>query len=158
MSTLPDVARPLLREKAFIGGSWIATPSSRVINVLNPVDQTVVGHVPNLDAAEVSQAIAAAEAALRSWRALAARERAVCSKRWHALVLENLECLALQLTGEQKKVLAEARGEIAYGASFLEWFAEEAKRGSMAPLSPRRSPATGSATRSRPAWSASTKA
>ncbi|WP_018898133.1 NAD-dependent succinate-semialdehyde dehydrogenase [Rhizobium sp. 2MFCol3.1] len=98
------------------------------LDVHNPASGEIVGRVPNMGGSDTARAIAAANAALPGWRALAAGARSILLKRWHRLVIENLEDLAQLLTAEQGKPLAEARGEIAYGASFIEWFAEEAKR------------------------------
>lgn len=116
----------LLKEAAFVNGNWIAVEER--IAVTNPADGSVIGHVPNLGALGTRAAIAAAETALPGWRAQTGHARAAILKRWHALVLAHQEELAQILTREQGKPLAEARGEIAYGASFIEWFAEEAKR------------------------------
>ncbi|WP_018897971.1 NAD-dependent succinate-semialdehyde dehydrogenase [Rhizobium sp. 2MFCol3.1] len=128
--TLSDttVASHLLKEEALIGGSWQKAGSGKAIDVLNPATGQRLGSVPNMSGQETEQAIASAQAALGPWRSRSAGDRARILKRWHGLILENLEALAQLLTAEQGKPLAEARGEIAYGASFVEWFAEEAKR------------------------------
>ncbi|WP_281503006.1 NAD-dependent succinate-semialdehyde dehydrogenase [Ancylobacter crimeensis] len=128
MSHVPAKAIPHLHEKALVGGSWVSAPSGGVIDVTNPADGMRVGSVPNLDASGALAAVAAAENALPAWRGLSAQQRAAHLRRWHGLVLEHIEGLAHLLTTEQGKTLAEARGEIAYGATFIEWFAEEAKR------------------------------
>jgi succinate-semialdehyde dehydrogenase/glutarate-semialdehyde dehydrogenase len=128
MPNLPSSAAILKFDKAFVGGQWVDADSGRSIDVINPADGSVVGHIPNMGVAETQKAIAAAEAALPAWRGLAAKERSQYLRRWHDLVLANKEALAQILTFEQGKPLAEARGEIAYGATFIEWFAEEAKR------------------------------
>lgn len=118
----------LVLDEAFVGGAWIKADNGSTIDVSNPADGSLVGRVPDVGEKETRRAIAAAEAALPAWRALAAKDRAAVLKRWHSLILENAEMLAQILTAEQGKPLAEARGEIQYGASFVEWFAEEAKR------------------------------
>jgi len=118
----------LLRDRCLVDGRWIDSANEARIEVKNPADGTVVGTVPMLGAEEVRQAIAAAQFALGGWSRLTARERSAILKRWHGLVLANLDDLAALMTAEQGKPLAEARGEILYAASFIEWFAEEAKR------------------------------
>ena len=118
----------LLRDRCLVDGRWIDSSNEARIEVKNPADGTVVGTVPILGAEEVRQAIAAAQRALGGWSRLTARDRAAILKRWHGLVLDNLDDLAVLMTAEQGKPLAEARGEIQYAASFIEWFAEEAKR------------------------------
>jgi succinate-semialdehyde dehydrogenase/glutarate-semialdehyde dehydrogenase len=94
----------------------------------NPADGQLIGTVPDCGAAETRRAIAAASAALPAWRAMMAKERSTILRKWFDLMVANADDLAAILTAEQGKPLAEARGEIAYGASFIEWFAEEAKR------------------------------
>jgi succinate-semialdehyde dehydrogenase / glutarate-semialdehyde dehydrogenase len=121
------LSRPeLLCESAWIDGQWIAGDDT--IAVVNPATGQTLGHVPALGAAETMLAVAAAERALTEWKGRSARERGQLLMRWHALVIANLGDLARLLTAEQGKPLAEARGEISYGASFFEWFAEEGKR------------------------------
>jgi succinate-semialdehyde dehydrogenase/glutarate-semialdehyde dehydrogenase len=117
----------LLRDACLIGGEWIA-PAGATLSVHNPATGALVGKVPSLGAAETRRAIAAAEAAFGPWKAKTAAERAKILKRWFELMMENQEDLAQLMTAEQGKPLAEARGEIAYAASFIEWFAEEARR------------------------------
>ncbi|MGN7868392.1 NAD-dependent succinate-semialdehyde dehydrogenase [Paracoccus sp. 22332] len=117
-----------MRPLAFINGEWVGADDGATLDVTDPATGEVIGQVPDMGLAETRRAIAAAEAALPSWRALAAGQRAAILKRWHALIMAHQEELALILTREQGKPLAEARGEIAYGASFVEWFAEEARR------------------------------
>jgi succinate-semialdehyde dehydrogenase/glutarate-semialdehyde dehydrogenase len=102
--------------------------SGRILNVFNPATGALIGSVPDMGEAETRRAIAAAERALPQWRAKTAKERAVLLRRWYELMLANQDDLGLILTSEQGKPLAEAKGEIAYGASFIEWFAEEGKR------------------------------
>jgi succinate-semialdehyde dehydrogenase/glutarate-semialdehyde dehydrogenase len=128
MNELSPSAAVLKAARGFINGQWVEADSGGAIDVINPADGSVVGRAPNMGAAETERAIAAASAALPAWRALAARQRSLLLRRWHDLVLVNLEDLADLLTTEQGKPLAESRGEIAYGATFIEWFAEEAKR------------------------------
>jgi len=118
----------LRKNAAFVAGEWIAADNGVTLAVHNPADDTVVGLVPDLGAAEVTRAIAAANAALPAWRSRPPMERATLLKRWNALILAHKEPLAEILTAEQGKPLAEAGGEIVYGASFVEWFAEEAPR------------------------------
>ncbi|MEC9198981.1 MAG: NADP-dependent succinate-semialdehyde dehydrogenase [Pseudomonadota bacterium] len=117
----------LLRQAALVGGDWIAAGTD-AIAVTNPATGAVIGHVPNLGAEETRAAIAAAEVAQKAWAARTARERATILRRWYDLILENADDLARILTMEQGKPLAEAKGETLYGASFIEWFAEEARR------------------------------
>jgi len=128
-SAAPNLKDPkLFRESAYIDGAWAEADSRARFAVDNPADGTVVGHVPNMGAAETRRAIAAAEAALPAWRALTAKERSKILRKWYNLIIANADDLALLLTTEQGKPLAEAKGEIIYGATFVEWFAEEAKR------------------------------
>ena len=119
---------PLLREACYIDGEWIGADSGGTIAVNNPASGAQLGTVPNCGAAETRRAIEAAEAAFPAWRARTAKDRAAILRKWFDLILANQEDLARLLTMEQGKSLAEARGEIAYGASFVEWFAEEGKR------------------------------
>jgi succinate-semialdehyde dehydrogenase / glutarate-semialdehyde dehydrogenase len=122
------IFQPYLRDRAFVNGCWIEAEDGRRFDVADPSSGRVVASVPRMGAAETRQAIAAAEAALAGWRSSTAGERAKVLKRWAALMMERQEALAVLLTTEQGKPVAESRAEIAYGASFLEWFAEEAKR------------------------------
>lgn len=118
----------LLRQQAYIGGAWCDADNRATITVRNPFDASPLGTVPNLGRAETARAIAAADAALPAWRAKTGKERGAILRRWHALIEANSDDLALLLTLEQGKPLAEARGELNYALSFVEWFAEEAKR------------------------------
>jgi succinate-semialdehyde dehydrogenase/glutarate-semialdehyde dehydrogenase len=128
-SAVPSLKDPnLFRDRAYVGGAWVEADSRKRIDVDNPADGAIIGSVPDMGAAETQRAIAAAEAALPAWRALTAKERAKILRKWFDLVVANADDLALLLTTEQGKPLAEAKGEIIYGASFIEWFAEEAKR------------------------------
>src|SRR3954454_9077021 len=116
----------LFREQCYIGGEWVG--AANTIPVRNPATQEVLGTVPRLGAEEARRAIDAAERAWPAWRAKTGKERAAILRKWFELMMANQEDLAQILTAEQGKPLAEARGEIAYGASFIEWFAEEGKR------------------------------
>jgi succinate-semialdehyde dehydrogenase/glutarate-semialdehyde dehydrogenase len=118
----------LLVDKACVGGEWITAAGGGTIAVTNPADGGTIATVPDLGGAETRDAIMAAERAWPAWRALPAGERARLLERWHDLMLANLEDLAIIVTAEQGKPLAEARGEVRYGASFVKWFAEEARR------------------------------
>ncbi|MCT7941073.1 NADP-dependent succinate-semialdehyde dehydrogenase [Shewanella holmiensis] len=118
----------LLHEQCYIDGQWVAANSGETIAIANPANHEIIGHVPVMGAAETSVAIDAANKALPAWRALTAKERSSKLRRWFELLIENADDLALLMTTEQGKPLAEAKGEVAYAASFIEWFAEEAKR------------------------------
>ncbi len=118
--------KSLLRDKCYIDGKWVG--GAATIDVTNPVDERVVGSVPKLGGNETRIAIEAAEKAQKLWARRTAKDRAGIMRKWFALMMENQEDLAQILTAEQGKPLLESRGEIAYGASFIEWFAEEAKR------------------------------
>jgi len=118
----------LLHEKCYINGQWLDADSAVTITVTNPANGEVLGTIPEMGAAETQIAIDAANAALPAWRGLTAKERAVKLQAWFRLMMENQDDLGLMMTLEQGKPLAEAKGEIAYAASFIEWFAEEAKR------------------------------
>jgi len=118
----------LFREQCYIDGRWADADSGATIEVTNPATGDVLGTVPKMGAAETRRAIEAAEKAWPAWRKLLAKERANILRKWFNLIMENQEDLARLMTLEQGKPLAEAKGEVAYGASFIEWFAEEAKR------------------------------
>ncbi len=118
----------LLRETCLINGEWVGADDGATIEVNNPANGKVLGTVPRMGAAETRRAIAAADAALPAWRAKTAGERAQLLKAWYSLMHKHAEDLARIMTSEQGKPLAEARGEVAYAASFIEWFAEEGKR------------------------------
>jgi succinate-semialdehyde dehydrogenase / glutarate-semialdehyde dehydrogenase len=118
----------LLRTRAFIGGEWLDAPGGATHPVVNPATRERIGTVPDMGVADTRRAIEAAAAAFPAWAVLTARERALILRRWYELLMANQEDLATLMTAEQGKPLAEARGEIAYGASFIEWFAEEGKR------------------------------
>lgn len=118
----------LLRTHCYIAGAWVAADSDKTMPVHNPATGELLADVPECGANETRQAIEAAEAALPGWRAKSAAERGVILRRWAELLLEHQDDLALLMTLEQGKPLAEARGEVVYAASFFEWFAEEGKR------------------------------
>jgi succinate-semialdehyde dehydrogenase/glutarate-semialdehyde dehydrogenase len=118
----------LLRTRAFIGGEWVDAAEGGTHPVLNPATREVLGTVPVMGASETRRAIQAASAALPAWAARTAKERAAILRRWYELLMANQEDLATLMTAEQGKPLAEAKGEIAYAAAFIEWFAEEGKR------------------------------
>ncbi len=118
----------LLRQQAFVGGRWVDADGGGVVPIFGPADGAALGSVPDMGAAETRRAIEAAAAAWPAWRAKTAKERGAILRRWNDLMLANQEDLARIMTAEQGKPLAEARGEIAYAASFIDWFAEEGKR------------------------------
>ncbi|WP_296266769.1 NADP-dependent succinate-semialdehyde dehydrogenase [Pseudomonas sp. MLB6B] len=118
----------LFRQQAYINGQWLDADNGQTLNVTNPATGEVIGTVPKMGTAETRRAIEAADKALPAWRALTAKERSNKLRRWFELMIENQDDLARLMTTEQGKPLAEAKGEIAYAASFIEWFAEEAKR------------------------------
>ncbi len=111
-----------------IGGKWVPADTGATFDVYSPTDGGLLGTVPAMGAKETRWSIEAAAAALGSWRALSVKERAFVLRRWFELVMENMDDLAVIMTSEQGKPISEARGEVAYGASYLEWFAEEARR------------------------------
>ncbi len=125
---LPLSDTGLLRNRAYINGEWVDAKSGATFPVSNPATGEIITEVAKLGAAETADAIAAAKAAMVEWRALPAKSRAVILRRWFDLLIENTEDLAIIMTAEQGKPLAESRGEVAYGAAYIEWFAEEAKR------------------------------
>ncbi|WP_084610126.1 NADP-dependent succinate-semialdehyde dehydrogenase [Sedimenticola selenatireducens] len=118
----------LFRQQCFIDGQWCDADRGETITVTNPASGTAIGTVPKMGRDETRNAIYAAERAQVAWRSITAKQRAVILRRWYELILENQEDLAVLMTSEQGKPLSESRGEIAYGASYIEWFAEEAKR------------------------------
>ncbi|MDR3669321.1 MAG: NADP-dependent succinate-semialdehyde dehydrogenase [Holophaga sp.] len=126
MHSLKD--QNLFRQACYVDGSWVQADSGQTIPVVDPASGESIGTVPRMGAAETRRAILAAEAALPAWRARTAMERSAILRRWFELIMANQEDLAVLMTVEQGKPLAESRGEIAYSASFLEWFAEEGKR------------------------------
>lgn len=118
----------LLHEAAFVDGAWIEAGADRRLAVTNPATGEVIGHVPVLGEGDIERAVAAAARAQPAWAAKTAKERGIILMRWHDLILDHADDLALLMTGEQGKPLSEARAEIAYAASFIQWFAEEGKR------------------------------
>jgi succinate-semialdehyde dehydrogenase/glutarate-semialdehyde dehydrogenase len=128
IARLPLKDPDLLRQANCIGGRWVQAESGRSIAVRNPATGEVVGHVPAMSAAETTSAVEAAAAAFPAWRKLLAKERAAILRRLHDLMHQHADDLAAIMTAEQGKPLAEAKGEVAYSAGFLEWFAEEGKR------------------------------
>jgi succinate-semialdehyde dehydrogenase / glutarate-semialdehyde dehydrogenase len=118
----------LLRTRAFIGGKWLDAANGATHTVVNPATREPLGTVPDMGVAETRRAVEAASQAFAPWAALTARERAGILRRWYELLMANQEDLATLMTAEQGKPLAEAKGEISYGAAFIEWFAEEGKR------------------------------
>src|SRR5882724_11932470 len=128
LPALPLKDPKLFREQCYIDGQWVSADAKKTLAVIDPATGQALGTVPDLGAAETRRAIAAAEHAWPAWRAKTARERAVILRKWFDLMMANQDDLAQMLTAEQGKPLSEARGEIAYGASFIEWFAEEGKR------------------------------
>lgn len=118
----------LLREQCFVDGSWQDADNEGSIEVSDPASGEVIARVPKMGASETRRAIEAAERALPDWRAKTGKERSVLLQRWFSLIAENADDLAHIMTREQGKPLAEAKGEIGYANSFIEWFAEEAKR------------------------------
>jgi succinate-semialdehyde dehydrogenase/glutarate-semialdehyde dehydrogenase len=118
----------LFKEQCFIDGSWVGADGGGTLPVHNPATAATLGTVPNMGTGETRRAIAAAAAALPPWAARTAKERSVLMRRWFDLMLANQDDLAVLMTAEQGKPLAESKGEIAYAASFIEWFAEEGKR------------------------------
>ncbi|PTD98097.1 NAD-dependent succinate-semialdehyde dehydrogenase [Pseudothauera lacus] len=121
-------ASRLFRQQALIGGHWCAADNGAVLEVDDPASGRIIGSVPMMGGGEARRAIAAADAAWPQWRRRTARERGQVLRRWYELILAHADELALLMTTEQGKPLAEARGEVLYAASFVEWFAEEARR------------------------------
>ncbi len=124
-----NLSRPdLFKQQAYINGQWVDADSGETIAVRNPATGAVLGTIPKMGATETRRAIEAAATAQKQWRRLSAKERAVILRRWFDLMMTHQDDLARIMTLEQGKPLAEAKGEIAYGASYLEWYAEEGKR------------------------------
>ncbi|MCC7702303.1 NADP-dependent succinate-semialdehyde dehydrogenase [Janthinobacterium sp. GW460P] len=126
MLTLKDPA--LLRQQCYLNGLWLDADGGKHAEVRNPATGEVIGHVPVMGTQETRNAISMANAAWPAWRKKTAKERAAVLRRWNDLILENADDLALIMTAEQGKPLLEAKGEVQYAASFIEWFAEEGKR------------------------------
>src|SRR5438105_611541 len=118
----------LFKQQSYIGGAWVDADDGKTIAVVNPATGEQLGTVPMCGTAETVRAIAAADKAQRVWRDVPAKERAAILRKLNDLMLANADDLALIMTSEQGKPLAEAKGEIAYAASFIEWFADEARR------------------------------
>jgi succinate-semialdehyde dehydrogenase / glutarate-semialdehyde dehydrogenase len=118
----------LFHQQAYINGQWVKAHQQAVLEVTNPANNAVLGTVPKMGQAETREAIEAAQAAWANWREKLAKERSAILRQWFNLIMENQQDLATLMTAEQGKPLAESQGEVAYGASFIEWFAEEAKR------------------------------
>ena len=118
----------LFRQQCYVGGEWVDADSGETFDVVDPASGQTVGTVPSFGVAETRRAVEAANAAYPAWRALTGKERASVLRRWYELMLEHQEDLAIIMTAEQGKPMAESRGEIIFGSSFIEWFAEEAKR------------------------------
>jgi succinate-semialdehyde dehydrogenase/glutarate-semialdehyde dehydrogenase len=127
-STLKLDNPALFREQAYVDGAWTADGDGTTFDVTNPADGSLLAQLPNQGAEQARHAIEAASAAWPEWRARTAKDRAAVLRRWYELMLENKDDLAALMTAEQGKPLAESAGEILYGASFIEWFAEEGKR------------------------------
>ena len=127
--TPPALRDPsLIKNQCLIDGTWVGATDGKTLDVCNPATEQRIATIPNIGAAQTQQAIAAAERALPAWKARTADERCRILRRWYELMLQHQEDLALLMTSEQGKPLAEARGEIAYAASYIEWFAEEGRR------------------------------
>ena len=118
----------LFRQQCYVNGAWVDGAGGTTIPVTNPATGEQLGSVPSVDAKGTEAAVAAAHAAFPAWAAKTAKERAIVLRRWYELIMANVEDLAVLMTAEQGKPLAESRSEIAYAASFVEWFGEEAKR------------------------------
>lgn len=125
---LPLKDTQLLQTKAFINGRWIDALDGSTFNVTNPANGQLLATVPDMGVLETEQAIEGAQAAWGEWRARSAKERSQVLRRWFELIMQSQDDLAMLMTAEQGKPLAESKGEVAYGASFVEWFSEEAKR------------------------------
>ena len=118
----------LFRQQCFIDGVWVDADSGETVDVNNPANGSIIGTIPKMGAGETRRAIEAANASWPDWRAKTAKERSLILRRWYDLILENADDLAVLMTMEQGKPLTEARGEVVFGASFVEWFAEEGRR------------------------------
>jgi succinate-semialdehyde dehydrogenase/glutarate-semialdehyde dehydrogenase len=118
----------LFRQQCYVDGGWLAAAGGGTVEVTNPASGDKLGSVPSLGTAETAAAVAAAHAAFPAWAARTAKERATILRRWYELIVANTDDIGTMMTAEQGKPLAEARAEVAYSASFVEWFAEEAKR------------------------------
>ena len=128
VSPLPLKDPTLFRQANYLNGKWVEADNGQTIVVKNPATGEAVGEVPNMGTAETSRAIEAANAAYPAWRAMLAKERGAILRKLSDLMLANADDLAVIMTAEQGKPLAESKGEIVYAASFIDWFADEAKR------------------------------
>ena len=128
MTTFSLQDADLLRQQAFIGGRWCDADNGATFEVTNPATGEILATVPKMGAAETRRAIEAAKNAFADWRRKPAKDRSALLRRWNDLIVENVDDLGKLMTAEQGKPLAEAKGEVLYAASFIEWFAEEAKR------------------------------
>jgi succinate-semialdehyde dehydrogenase/glutarate-semialdehyde dehydrogenase len=128
MTTFSLQDQDLFRRQAYIGGRWCDADSGATLDVNNPATGEILGTVPMMGANETRRAIEAAKDAFVDWRHKPAKERSILLRRWHDLIMANVEDLGALMTAEQGKPVTEAKGEVAYAASFIEWFAEEAKR------------------------------
>ncbi|SVC31040.1 uncharacterized protein METZ01_LOCUS283894, partial [marine metagenome] len=120
--------KELFKQQCFVNGKWINANNNEKIEVNNPATLEIIGSVPKCDADETKNAIESANSAFKDWKIKTAKERSIVLKKWHDLILENIDDLAHIMTVEQGKPLAEAKGEILMGATYIEFFAEEAKR------------------------------
>jgi len=118
----------LFKQQVFIDGQWLEAEQNKSFAVINPATGETIAHVPSVSEQQVVKAVEAADQALQSWKQTTAKERSILLKKWYQLMIEHQEDLAIILSTEQGKPITESRGEILYGASFIEWFAEEAKR------------------------------
>lgn len=118
----------LFKQQVFIDGQWLEAEQNKSFAVINPATGKTIAHVPSVSEQQVVKAVEAADQALQSWKQTTAKERSILLKKWYQLMIEHQEDLAIILSTEQGKPMTESRGEILYGASFIEWFAEEAKR------------------------------
>ncbi|WP_370205967.1 aldehyde dehydrogenase family protein, partial [Pararhodobacter marinus] len=118
----------LFETRALVAGDWVEADDGAIFEVTNPARGDVIAKVADLSRTEVARAIAAAETAMKDWAKRTGKERAAVLRKWYDLMVENADDLATILTAEMGKPLAEAKGEILYGAGFVEWFGEEAKR------------------------------
>jgi succinate-semialdehyde dehydrogenase/glutarate-semialdehyde dehydrogenase len=128
VQSLPLKDKSLFRQQCYINGQWVDADSAKTVDVTNPATGELLGTIPLMGAAETRRAIEAANVAWGPWRKKTAKERANVLRKWFNLMMENQDDLAMLMTAEQGKPLAESKGEIAYAASFIEWFAEEGKR------------------------------
>jgi succinate-semialdehyde dehydrogenase/glutarate-semialdehyde dehydrogenase len=130
-STLPELEirdQSLLRQQCYVNGHWVDAEDGAALGVHNPADESVIGTVPKFGAADTRRAIESAQSAFPAWRSKSAKERSKILRRWYELCMQHQDDLGAILTAEQGKPLPEAKGEIAYGAAFLEWYSEEARR------------------------------